>query len=118
MTPFAKFLEGFGTLHDCTVTRFEWNPEARTVTFEIEDIWWNFEGLPEYRGPASGTIVLGDVESVEIEMREDAKALFISEFTVAPANAGRSLATIWFRGSGKVVVDFDQARFPDAPPPA
>jgi hypothetical protein len=61
MTGFSEFLSRLGLLHDCTVTLFEWRPEQKKLVFEIEDLYWNFEGLPEYRGPKPGQISLEDI---------------------------------------------------------
>lgn len=58
MKGFAEFLHSLGNLHDCTVTRLEVEGRTKTMTFSIKDIYWNFEGLPEYRGPLPARIVL------------------------------------------------------------
>ena len=68
MSNLGEFLSRLGNLHDCTVTLFEWRPDDRRVTFAIEDLYFNFEGLPEYRGPLSGRIVLEEVQRVDIDL--------------------------------------------------
>jgi hypothetical protein len=118
LTDFGTFLNDFGDLHDCTVTQFAWNGAKRTATFEIEDVWWNFEGLPEYGGPIPGTIVLEDVQKIEVEFREGGEFLIISEFTLVPHDSDSSTATVWFRGNGKIVADFGRVSFPEVARPA
>ena len=50
MSDFGEFLLRLGYLDDCTVTLFEWKPRKQNMAFEIEDLYFNFEGLPEYKG--------------------------------------------------------------------
>jgi hypothetical protein len=65
MSDLAEFLSRLGNLHDCTVTLLEWKPQQKRITFEIEDLYLNFDGLPEYRGPLAGDIVFEEIERVD-----------------------------------------------------
>lgn len=78
MDAFERFLHDVGLLHDCVVTRFEWNKAAGTVAFDIEDIFFNFEGLTEYPGPTPGQILLSGVRSVAVEIPVREERLDIS----------------------------------------
>lgn len=47
---FPDALDRLGGLHDCTVTRAEWEPAAGSLRLDIEDMFWNAEGFPECSG--------------------------------------------------------------------
>ena len=115
MPDFVEYLRSLGNLHDCTVTRLELDSQAKTLTFDVEDIHWNFEGLPEYRGPLPGRIVLKEVETLlfDIEWTAQEKLrLVISEFTAAPATAGLTVAVRFWVPDGRIAASCAQATFP------
>ena len=105
---FADFLSSLGLLHDCTVTRLDWKPNAKTMKFEIEDLHFNFEGLPEYRGPISGRIVLEGARIVDGQIADVTKLVRIYEFEVIKSNTAR----ITFSPAGRIVVTWERAIYP------
>ena len=113
MTEFSEFLSQLGLLHDCTVTLFEWQPEKKKFVFEIENLYWNFEGLPEYRGPKPGQISLEDVQRVEINIESNERSLRIYEFSVGREGSGMFNVLVTFSLAGKIAVTCQHAVFPD-----
>jgi len=117
MTGFDEFLSRLGLLHDCTVTSFAWQPSDKKIVLEIKDFYWNFEGLPEYRGPASGQITLEGVERVEISIDNNKSPLRIYEFSTESNSSGLSKVLVTFSPAGKIAVTCRHTIFPDIPLP-
>jgi hypothetical protein len=113
MTRFGEFLFRLGNLHDCTVTLIEWRPDQRAMGFEIEDLYWNFEGLPEYPGPLAGRIVLEGVEHVAMAFRGIEGPLRVGDFLAEEQGEARLAVAITFWPSGKIEVNCSRVVFPD-----
>jgi hypothetical protein len=119
MTRFGEFLSRLGNLHDCTVALFEWRPDQRAVGFEIEDLYFNFENLPEYRGPLTGRIALEGVEHLAMDFRGIQGPLRVDEFTVEERGETRMAVAITFWPTGKIEANCSRIVFPDISlPPA
>ena len=116
MPTFSEVLTGLGNLHDCTITSFQWKPTERWIAFEIEDLFFNSEGFPDYQGPLPGRIVLEGVRRAKIEMPSAEEFLRISDFTVFSAGADTSsvLVTLW--SGGRIEATYKSAHFPDISP--
>lgn len=108
---FKEFLHMLGLLHDVVIDRLVWMPEARKLEFEVDDIYSNFGGLPEYPGAKPATIVLNGVERVCFDIDTDEPRLYIFEFEVEQGD-GVQDAVITFRPSGKIRVTYKSADFP------
>lgn len=100
MLEFQKFLSQLGNLHDCTLLRFEWNSAETRVELEIEDLYSNFEGLPEYKGPTPGKIILEGVSSVGMDIEGLKGALKIYDASVTGTD--KTTISISFWPSGKI----------------
>ena len=81
-------------------------PEARSIEFEIEDLYFNFEGLPEYRGPKPGRIVLEGVDCVEMEIHELKGAMRVYEFSLVNEDADISMVSVSLWPYGKIEVTY------------
>jgi hypothetical protein len=115
MNELVTFLSKLGNLHDCTVMQFEWLPEKKSVIFVIEDIYFNFKGLPEYRGPVGGRIALEGVRRIDIELRGIEGHLRIDDMSVIKEDADTSTISTTFWPTGKIGVAFQHASFPALP---
>lgn len=113
MSDFKTFLENTGLLHDVVVQTLTWNPEARTLELKLKDIYGNFKGLPEYRGPKAGSIVLSGVEAVRINVDPVTKQLNIYEFTAENTGADKWAASVSFWPGGRILASYTSATFPD-----
>jgi hypothetical protein len=101
MRDFHEFLFRLGNLHDCTVTLLEWNSHQKSIIFEIADLHFNFEGLPEYRGPLKGKIAFEGVQQLIVDVDIADGALRINDFTIEASEtvgSGTALITFWPRG--------------------
>jgi hypothetical protein len=106
-----NFLSELGNLHDCTITRLEWKPDNQSLIFEIRDIYFNFEGLPEYKGPKPATITLEQAQLVEGEINALQLPLWIYEFSLSLNNEiPRAIVSFW--PEGKIEIAFGRVTFP------
>jgi hypothetical protein len=115
---FETFLKGLGGLHDSVVSQLIWSPEARTLHLEIEDLYSNFEGLPEYPGALSGVIELRDVDRISFDIELSEGRLHIYDFIVEPVNGDQYRALLTFQYSGRItafcrIVDFPHVNIPE-----
>ena len=116
---FGEFLWRLGNLHDCTVALIEWRPDQAAIGFEIKDLYFNFEGLPEYQGPLAGRITLVGVEQLSVDFRPIQGPLRIDEFSVEEQGGARLAVAITFWPAGKIEATCRRTTFPDIPlPPA
>ncbi|HEV2550957.1 MAG TPA: hypothetical protein VGU20_26830 [Stellaceae bacterium] len=87
--------------------------------FEIEDLYFNFESLPEYPGPLPGRIALEDVEQLAVDFRAIQAPLRVDEFSVEEQGQARLAVTITFWPTGKIEANCGRIIFPDISlPPA
>ena len=113
MTRFGEFLSRLGNLHDCTVTLVEWRPDQRAMGFEIEDLYFNFEGFPEYPGPLAGQIVLEGVGHVAMDFPGIQGPLRIDDFLAQQQGEARLAVAVTFWPTGKIEVSCGRVVFPD-----
>ncbi|GLR87687.1 hypothetical protein [Bradyrhizobium iriomotense] len=113
MTDFSHFLFKLGNLHDCTITLLEWRTEQEIFGFEIEDLYFNFEGLPEYPGPLAGRLVLEGVQRVAIDINDLQRPLRIDDFTVEAVDSSAAAASITLQPSGTIKIAYQWAVFPN-----
>jgi hypothetical protein len=109
MTDFFAFLQKMGGLHDATVQTLRWNPSDQIIELRFDDIYSNFEGLPEYPGCQPAAIVLHGASSVRIDI-ECNEPLRVFEFL--PHEDKQDEVLITFSPSGRVWVRFDRADYP------
>lgn len=62
-----ELLNELGGLHDARVEEVVWRKADHSLRFTIEDMFSNFDGLPDYPGPTPGTLTLVGVENATIE---------------------------------------------------
>lgn len=62
-----ELLRRLGGLHDARIEEIVWRKADRSLRLTIEDVFCNVEGLPEYRGPASGSVTLIGIENAAVE---------------------------------------------------
>jgi hypothetical protein len=102
MTDLKSFLERMGGLHDAVVLQLVWEPGARMLRLEIEDLCSNFEGLPEYPGAVPGSIELHEIERIEFDIETTEKRLNIYEFLVEAEGTDKYRASILFWPAGRI----------------
>jgi len=109
---FHSFLYRMGGLHDSVITCFSWLPDKKRIVFSFEDIFSNFEGLPEYLGKQPGRIILHDVSELSVSL-ERVDSLRVFEFL--PSKSEPDDVVIEFWPSGKIHARFSSVDYPSFP---
>lgn len=115
MTEFFEFLHRMGLMHDCRVLALNWKPAEQRLEFQIDDLYSNFLGLPDYPGPHAGTIALAGVSDLNIAIGH-AEFLNIDEFE--PSGGSPDHVSVKFWPSGRITARFASAIFPKCLLPA
>lgn len=110
MDTFADYLQRMGGLHDAVVRSVLWSPLERTIAFRFDDIYSNFEGLPEYPGPEANSIVLNGIGHISFSFEGD-EPLRVYEFL--SKSDDRNSARISFWPSGHIEMEFERAEYPE-----
>ena len=112
MSTLNNIIEALGGLHDSRVIRLVWLPEGKSLEFQIEDFYSNFEGLPEYKGPLSGSLVFRGIEHIEFNLDTEEKHLNIYEVIISASPVRGLMAKVTFRPSGNIILHFNDAIYP------
>jgi hypothetical protein len=62
----AVFFRRLGGLHDAEITRFEWSGDV--ITMGLDDLFANFVGSPEYRGPRPSVIRFSGLANLSLAL--------------------------------------------------
>ena len=117
MDTLHAFLKRLGGLHDAIVVGIIVKPELKTIELHVDDIYSNFQGMPQYPGAKAGVIAFEGVETLKVELDMQEKHLNIDEFVVSDDNSNnKKRASISFWPSGKIALTYMSSRFPDYPP--
>lgn len=109
MKDFYDFLHKMGGLHDSIVTCLTWLPSEKKIEFCFEDMYSNFDGLPEYPGRESGMITLHDVSDLTIGLETDGP---LRVFEFLPVEGESDVVLVTFTPSGRIRVRFSSADYP------
>jgi hypothetical protein len=110
---FEQFLDRLGGLHDARVSKLELDVAGKSLSFQVDDIYSNFFGLPGYKGPRPGRIVLKEINDITIVLEGERRSLNIDEFCVEPQGeiSGKAFITFW--PYGKITTSFHDVEFFD-----
>jgi hypothetical protein len=108
-----KKLEMLGLLHDSVVRQLIWKPEEKTIEFVVEDFYSNFEGQPEYPGLMGGSILLSNVQHIELDVDYGEKHLIIYELHADDVHPDNYSITVLFRPSGRIQVACGHVELPE-----
>ncbi len=109
MKDFYDFLLRMGGMHDSVVECLMWLPSEKKIEFHFEDMYTNFEGLPEYPGRQPGAIALLGVSAIIISIETD-EPLRVFEFL--PDENEADVVLVTFSPSGKIRARFNSADYP------
>lgn len=98
------FFSKLGDLHDAKILLFEWNPIRGEIAFAIDDLYANFEGLPEYEGAQSVRLVLNGVSDFEVNAISDRFPMRIMGFEVEEDPAESKLRVLVNMATGFIRV--------------
>ena len=109
MNDFYEFLKKMGGMHDSIVACLTWLPSEKRIEFLFEDMYSNFDGLPEYPGRQPGTIALHGVSDLSISLETDGP---LRVFEFLPDRAESDVVLVTFSPSGKIRARFSSADYP------
>lgn len=109
MNAFADFLNALGGLHDSTVISIDWQVEVKTLAFTFDDLYANFQGLPEYPGRRTGVIFLRGLSQVKINI-ESIERLRV--FEILPADGQPDMIIAKFSPGGHLTAKYASAEYP------
>lgn len=101
----VQFIKSLGGLHDSVVSNVVWSPQNHHLEIEIENIYSNFEGLPEYSGPAGATFVFFQVTDVIMEVDFTVIGLMIYDWEFQTNGVPNYKSRINFSPSGKTTIE-------------
>lgn len=99
------FFSELGNLHDARIRLFEWIPTGGEIAFVLDDLYANFEGLPEYEGAQPLRLVLGGVSGVEVNATSDKFPMRIMDFEVEEDPAESKLRVLVKVATGFIRVE-------------
>lgn len=103
---FIEKLHLLGGLHDAVVHRLTWTPEAKIIEFEIEDFYCNFDGLPEYPGRKSGSLIFEGIEHVHFDVETNEKRLNVDDLSISEVQGGEFVVAVTFWPYGRITAQF------------
>jgi hypothetical protein len=109
MKDFHEFLHKMGGMHDSIVAALYWFPGEKMLEFHFQDIYSNFEGLPEYPGLQPGVITLYGVSYLSISLETYGH---LSVFELLPDKHEPNILLATFSPNGKIRARFSNAVYP------
>ena len=110
MEQFQSILQQLGFLHDARVLSMLLDAARQLFTIEIDDMYSNFIGLPEYHGPKSAKIELLGISHTSIELTSKTDGYNIDDFSVQLLDDKSGIVSITFWPAGKVSTVFRDVR--------
>ena len=98
-------IESLGGLHDATILSVAWIAAERQLLIEVDDIYSNAVGLPEYPGPTRATLVFSEVTLLELNSDLAADGLMVYEWTMSRSVPDRYASSISLSPGGKLTIE-------------
>ena len=95
-----------GGLHDATVAEVLWLSSERRLELQIRDLYANFAGLPEYRGPMKGRFIFSEVSKLfsdDVDLAET--GLVIYEWLFGETETSAFNCEIRFAPGGNMLIE-------------
>ncbi len=108
---FLKHLAENIGLHDAGILQVNWDAIHDEVNLVIDDLWSNYVGLPEYKGPLLGTIKLLGVRCVSIDFTKTLR-LDIINVDVEETSYDTLRCIITLNGNGRIIVEYKESKCP------
>ena len=75
-------IESLGGLHDAIILSLAWSAEERRLGIAVDDINSNINGLPEYLGARSATLVFSEVTHLDVNANLTVAGLMVYDWTI------------------------------------
>ena len=106
---FYDFLEKSGGLHDAVIREVVWRPRKQELELFFDDIYSNFQGLPEYPGKHSDVIIFYGLKEITVDIQSD---LSIRVYEVGLIDDSENRAQILFSPGGRIKLEFTDVILP------
>jgi len=104
MIDLDEALRPLGGFHDASLLVVIWKRDEQQLSLEFKDLAANFRGLPEYKGPVQGAIILMSAELIEFQMNLSA-GLRVFDWITNPLPDGKKQSVITFSPEGRIIVN-------------
>ncbi len=104
MENFRQFIESLGRLHDGKVLGLQWLPEERRFELMVKDLYADFDGLPEYKGPVRAKFVFSDVSVLSIDAVLSERGLLLHEWVMQKGDPKSYDSELKFSLSGTISI--------------
>lgn len=105
MGDICQFIESLGGLHDGQVVGLQWLPATSRFELVIEDLYANFDGLAEYKGPARATFVFSQVSELSINANLSERGLLVYEWIIRKSGSEGYSSELRFSPSGIISIN-------------
>ena len=95
-----ELLRRLGGLHDARIEEIVWRKADRSLRLTVEDMFGSVRGLPEYSGPAPGSVTLIGIENAAVETGVFRGTFVISGIDVEERDGGLEVRVgLWEPGA-------------------
>jgi hypothetical protein len=101
----SELIASLGGLHDATLLNLRWHPGENRLEVEIDDLYANFDGRPEYQGPAKGTFVFSEVVRFDVEVNLTQSGLMLYDWKFGKSGVANYACDISFSPGGKMSIE-------------
>ena len=102
-----KALEG---LHDVILTQLLWRPKENRLELTVRDLYANFRGLPEYKGPTEATFVFTGVRQFDMQVNLCTEGLMIYDWKGNKVVSDSCTSEFFFSPEGRVSLVFEDLK--------
>lgn len=108
MEDINDLIKSLGSLHDSVLRKLVWRPADNSLDLEMDDLYANFFGLPEYQGPKKGVFIFSEVAHFEVQINLTVTGLMVYDWRLAKSDAGKYKSEILFSPAGRMIIECGQ----------
>lgn len=105
-----ELLKSLGGVHDATMLNLFWRADDRILEVEIDDVYSNFNGLPEYQGPEKAMFVFEQVLNLDVGVDFGVGGLLVYNFEIFKTDNGSYSSKIEFSPAGVIRIECANVR--------
>ena len=98
-------IESLGGLHDAIILSLAWSAEERRLGIAVDDINSNTNGLPEYLGPRSATLVFSEVTHLEVNANLTVGGLMVYDLAIERTGPDAYASSLMLSPGGKLTIE-------------
>ncbi len=98
-------IESLGGLHDAIILSLAWSAEERRLGIAVDDINSNINGLPEYLGARSATLVFSEVTHLDVNANLTVAGLMVYDWTITSKGPDTYASSLMLSPGGKLTIE-------------